>query len=140
MYGPDDTTRSLYVDGLALSNFSAYSFGIGVVTGMIRNAAKPGPCACVSLNVIWFGLSTTMPGMSWSLPGFFGKPSMKLKYVVYWFGTLAVAARSKAYFTSFASMSRLTGGPNLTPFFSFTVTDFLSSAIWGSPSARPGTA
>ena len=65
---------------------------------------------------------------------------MKLKYVVYWFGTFAVAARSNAYLTSFASISRLTGGPNLTPFLSFTVTVFLSSEICGSPSASAGTA
>ena len=52
MYGPEATTFSLYVDGDSLSNFSAYSFGTGVVTGMTRNAAKPGACALVSLNVI----------------------------------------------------------------------------------------
>ena len=65
---------------------------------------------------------------------------MKLKYVVYWFGTFLVNARSNAYLTSFASTSRLTGGPNLTPFLSLTVTVFLSSAISGSPSARSGSA
>ncbi len=65
---------------------------------------------------------------------------MKLKYVVYWFGTFLVNARSKAYLTSLAWISRLTGGPNLTPFLSVTVTDFLSSEISGLPSARPGSA
>ena len=80
-----------------------------------------------------------MPGMSLSAPGFFGQPSMKLKYVVYWSGTFFVDARSKAYLTSFAWISRLTGGPNLTPFLSLTVTVFLSSEICGSPSARSGT-
>ena len=65
---------------------------------------------------------------------------MKLKYVVYWFGTFFVAARSKAYLMSLAWISRLTGGPNLTPFFSFTVTDFLSSEISGWPSASAGSA
>ena len=88
--------------GALLVVFLAYSFGIGVVTGMTSDAAKPGPGAWVSLNVIWYGLSTTMPGMSWSAPGFFGEPSMKLKYVVYWFGTFFVAERSKAYLTSLA--------------------------------------
>ena len=38
-------------------------------------------------------------------------------------------ARSIAYLTSFAVISRLTGGANLTPFRSFTVTVFLSSEI-----------
>ena len=65
---------------------------------------------------------------------------MKLKYVVYWFGTFFVNARSNAYLTSFAWISRLTGGPNLTPFFSFTVTVLPSSEISGSPSARAGSA
>ena len=79
MYGPLETTFSLYVDGDSLSNFSAYSCGIGVVTGMIRNAAKPGPWAWVSLNVIWFGLSMTMPEIGLWSPGSLGAPSMKLK-------------------------------------------------------------
>src|SRR6185295_6117282 len=48
--------------GFGWSYFSADSFGIGVVTGMSRNAAKPGPWAWVSLNVIWCGVSTTRPG------------------------------------------------------------------------------
>ena len=49
-------------------------------------ARRPAPC--VSLNVILYGSSRRrMPGMSLSAPGFFGQPSMKLKYVVYWFGT-----------------------------------------------------
>ena len=65
---------------------------------------------------------------------------MKLKYVVYWFGTFFVAARSKAYLTSFAWISRLTGGPNLTPFLSLTVTDLPSSEICGWPSASAGSA
>ena len=63
---------------------------------------------------------------------------MKLKKVVYWFGTFFVNARSNAYLTSLAWISRLTGGPNLTPFLSVTVTVFLSSEISGSPSARSG--
>ena len=42
MYGPLETTFSLYVDGDSLSNFSAYSFGTGVVTGITRKLAKPG--------------------------------------------------------------------------------------------------
>ena len=58
---------------------------------------------------------------------------------MYWFGTFLVAARSKAYLTSFAWISRLTGGANLTPFFSVTVTDFLSSETSGWPSASAGT-
>src|SRR5215470_17746473 len=100
MYGPEETTCSLYVDGFSLSYFAAYSCGTGAVIGMISDAAKPGACAFVSVNVISCGL-----------PGFLGQPWMKLKYVVYWFGTFFVAARSKAYLTSFASTSRLTGGP-----------------------------
>ena len=59
---------------------------------------------------------------------------------MYWFGTFLVNARSNAYLTSFASISRLTGGPNLMPFLSFTVTDLPSSAISGLPSARAGSA
>ena len=87
MYGPEATTYLLYVDGLSSSNFSAYSFGTGVLTGMISDAAKPGPCGLGELerrSVRVVGVS--MPGMSLSAPGFFGAPSMELKYAVYWFG------------------------------------------------------
>jgi hypothetical protein len=81
-----------------------------------------------------------MPETSLMPPGFSGAPSMKLKYVVYWFGTFLENARSKAYLTSLAWISRLTGGPNFTPFFSVTVTVFLSSETSASPSARSGFA
>src|SRR5215213_76544 len=140
MYGPAATTCSLYVDGDCLSNFDAYSLGTGVVTGITRNAEKPTPCALLSSNVILYGSleSSLMPGMSWTAPGFVGAPLMKLKYVVYWFGTFLENARSNAYLTSFAWISRLTGGANLTPFLSSTVTVFLSSESWGSLSARSG--
>src|SRR5215210_3584604 len=142
MYGPEATTCVLYVDGDSLSNFDAYSLGTGVVTGMTRKAAKPTPCGLVSLNVILYGSfgSTWMPEISWTPPGFLGAPSMKLKYVVYWFGTFLENARSKPYLMSFAWISRLTGGANLTPFLIVTVPDFLSSAISGLPSARAGSA
>ena len=44
-----------------------------MVTGMMRDAANPTPCALASLNVIWYGLSTTMPEISLYLRGgFFG--------------------------------------------------------------------
>ena len=60
MYGPEETTCSLYVDGFSLSNFSAYSFGTGVVIGMTSDAAKPDALRpSLSLNVIWYGLSTS---------------------------------------------------------------------------------
>src|SRR5215217_6075614 len=140
MYGPEATTCSLYVDGDCLSNFDAYSLGTGVVTGITRNAAKPTACALLSSNVILYGSlgSSLMPGTSWTAPGFAGAPLMKLKYVVYWFGTFFENARSNAYLMSLAWISRLTGGANLTPFLSVTVTVFLSSEISGSLSARSG--
>src|SRR3954447_11426245 len=140
MYGPVATTCSLYVDGACSSNFDAYSLGTAAVTGITRNEAKPMPCALVSSKVILYGSlgSSLMPGTSWTAPGFAGAPLMKLKYVVYWFGTFFENARSNAYLTSLAWISRLTGGANLTPFLSSTVTVFLSPEIWGALSARSG--
>ena len=48
-------------------------------------------------------------------------------------------ARSIAYLTSADVTARLTGGENMIPGLSFTVTVLPSAAISGSPSARSGT-
>ena len=53
-------------------------------------------------------------------------------------GTLALKARSIAYFTSRAATARSTGGAYRMPALSRTVTVFWSAEIWGSPSARSG--
>ena len=39
MYGPVATTCVLYVDGVLASNFSAYSFGTGIVIGITSDDA-----------------------------------------------------------------------------------------------------
>jgi hypothetical protein len=71
----------LYVDGDSLSNFSAYSFGTGIVIGITSEAAKPTACGRSSLKVSLYGSlgSTSTPGISLYAPGFFGAPVMKLK-------------------------------------------------------------
>src|SRR3954454_24402302 len=139
MYGPVNTTCVLYVDGFLASYFLAYSSGTGAVIGMTSAAATPTPAGLESWMTRVWSSGVVMPEIDLKEPGFFGAPTMSVKYVVYSLATLAVKARSKAYLTSLEVTSRLTGGPNFTPLRIMTVIVLLSDEICGSPSARSGT-
>src|SRR3954452_13818907 len=138
MYGPVAMTCVLYVDGFLASYFLAYSCGTGAVIGMTSAAATPTPAGFDSLMTSVLSSGVVMPEIDLKEPGFFGAPTMSVKYVVYSLATLAVKARSKAYLMSFEVTTRLTGGENFTPSLIFTVMVLLSDEICGGPSARSG--
>src|SRR3954452_15364759 len=80
MYGPEEMTCVLYVDGLFASNFFAKSAGTGAVTGITRAAANETPTGDLSLNTIVWSSGVVMPEIGLTpLVGFSGAPAIGWK-------------------------------------------------------------
>src|SRR3954453_408256 len=109
MYGPEEMTCVLYVDGLFASYFFAKSSGTGAVTGITRAAANETPTGDLSLKTIVWSSGVVMPEIGLTpLVGFVGAPAVGWKEPGYWPPTLIEKKRSIAYLTSFDVTSRLT--------------------------------
>ena len=79
MYGPVNTWFWPYLDGVSLSNFSAYSFGTGAETGSASAPATIAARGRESLKTTVRSSGVWMPEISFALPAWnCFTPSMSL--------------------------------------------------------------